>query len=425
MRAFKFWSVALVLLVAATALAQDWRRSYEQGLEYARAEQWAQARTAFQAAAAARSDQNDPIALPGPPTQRRHWRDGAAYSPNFLAAYAAYRVALESSGDAQRPLLEEAAREFEALMEHGQRSRETVYFLNLIYSRLSDTPKVAALSEAPIAYNWRIDREVLAPVELAEIPSPAGNARSMKMVRAGEEGAVATPGTVGIVPTKYALIIGNSGDDGRGLPYAASDAERMRDVLALNAGYGLDQVVLLQNATKDEMLAAATELAERLRDESTVFLYFAGTGTNIGGRDFLVGTDSSVHSAETMLAKGDLLQPLISRGARIFTFYQVNRPLEHGSYFGRERPALGAVSQMQATAPGSSVLSTVREGQPAGIFTEAMAGVLGEMRSNRIPIQEFGWQVFYRMKGGEAGGGGSQQTPTLPMLTNLASDSRF
>jgi hypothetical protein len=54
-------------------------------------------------------------------------------------------------------------------------------------------------------------------------------------------------------------------------------------------------------------------------------------------------------------------------------------------------------------------------------------GVLAEIRSNQIPIQEFGWQVFYRMRRAGTGnfGGGSNQTCTLPVLINIGSDAKF
>jgi hypothetical protein len=128
-----------------------------------------------------------------------------------------------------------------------------------------------------------------------------------------------------------------------------------------------------------------------------------------------------------MVAKMELYRLFMAKGARIFAFFQVNRTVANGRYFGMEVPLVGSMAQCQATIPGDTVQSFVRNGKTRGVYTDALAATLGEFRSNRVPIQEFGWQVFYRIRRGDSGsmGGGSRQTPTLPVLTNLASDARF
>jgi hypothetical protein len=82
---------------------------------------------------------------------------------------------------------------------------------------------------------------------------------------------------------------------------------------------------------------------------------------------------------------------------------------------------------MQSTMPGSEVASMVRDGRATGVFTDAMAGVMSDLRSNSLPVLEFAWQVFYRVRRGDTGltGGGSRQTPTLPVFHNIAADARF
>jgi hypothetical protein len=82
---------------------------------------------------------------------------------------------------------------------------------------------------------------------------------------------------------------------------------------------------------------------------------------------------------------------------------------------------------MQATMPDTSIQKTYRNGRAVGVFTLAFVDALQELRSNQLPITEFGWQVFYKMKRGNSGttGGGAVQTPTLPVLTFLAADARF
>lgn len=117
----------------------------------------------------------------------------------------------------------------------------------------------------------------------------------------------------------------------------------------------------------------------------------------------------------------------MAKGARIFAFFQVNRPIEKGRYFGMEVPLVGSIAQCQGTIPGEMTQFLTRNGKNRGLYADAIVGALGEIRTNRIQINEFGWQVYYRMRRGDTGstGGGSKQTPTLPVLINMASDARF
>jgi len=105
----------------------------------------------------------------------------------------------------------------------------------------------------------------------------------------------------------------------------------------------------------------------------------------------------------------------------------VSRPLIQGQYFGQEVLQLGSISQMQGTIPGGEVRSKMKGGKMIGLFTEAMTLVMNDFHSNKIPVMEFGWQVFDRIKRGDTGtlSGGATQVPTLPILTNMAPDARF
>jgi hypothetical protein len=82
---------------------------------------------------------------------------------------------------------------------------------------------------------------------------------------------------------------------------------------------------------------------------------------------------------------------------------------------------------MQSCIPGGTAYSYVQNGKSVGLYTNAILQVMREQRSNQLPILEFGWQVFNKMRRGDTGGSGgsSQQSCTLPVLTNLAADARF
>ncbi len=430
--------VALFVLGAFSAFGQNWQSSYEQGLLAARQSQWTNAREAFLLAnKARRGDIAVATNVPGPPTERRQWREGSAYSPRFLAAYAAYRMGLETSDEAMRnSIFTSAASELQSLVNAGQAGNETYYYLNVLYSRLGDNEKKKALDvkylATPASGNWRVDNQILAPEDMALIrpanggmgqPAGIGTGSTTTTITAGSP-IPTTPGSVATVDTKFALIIGNS--EGGGLPFAVNDARRVREALLLHAGYPEANVVKLENVSAEQMLTAATELGARIPQEATVLIYFAGRGTHVDGRDYLAGADKG-DVIDGMLLKTELFRPFVSKGARIFSYFEAARPVEEDQFFGKEIPSGGAISQMQATMPGGIVGRMVRDGVETGVFTEAFCRVLAEVRSNQIPVMEFGWQVFYKVRRGDTGttGGGSQQTPTLPVLSNLAADARF
>lgn len=236
----------------------------------------------------------------------------------------------------------------------------------------------------------------------------------------------------GVIPslTKYALIIGNSESkiEGGSVPFASDDAQIVRQTLVSSAGYPDQNVELVINATAAQMAASINALASRIPDKATVLIYYTGVGENIDGKDYLAGVDSDMDSdSSSMISKDDVYKAFSDRGARIFAFFQANRPIQNGRFFGSEIPMVGTISQMQATIPGSAIGSTTRDGKQVGLFTDAVVSVLNGARSSQTPILDFGWQVFYRVRTGGTGdhGGASNQPPSLPVLTNMASDAKF
>jgi len=447
------WMTIVLAVCACIAGAQSWVGEYDKGIEAAKKGEWAAARAAFQQAVAYRPEDTDkPTTLPGPVTEVRRWRNGAAYSPNFLAAYSGYRQGMAAKDQERTTALTQSAAELEMLLDKGQTSREAFYFLNSIYTALGDTAKRQSLEEKYSKVGkatWRVDTEIISPEELAAIGNLAGGAQpnqgTIKTVpttnpKTNEPIKVPSTGTTPIgnplvgpvtpVPTKYALIIGN-GDTKMAdlsLPYAADDAQQLREALTVNAGYPEANVDLVLNATAEQIMKSAQALSQRVEKDATVFIYFSGVGINVGGKDFLAGVDAdSPMATGAMVAKAELYKLFLARGANVFSFFQAHRPITNGRFFGQEVPMVGPVSQMQASIPGDMVQSYVRNGKTVGLYTSAMVRVMAEQRSNQLPILEFGWQVFNKMRKGDTGisGGSSQQSCTLPVLTNLASDARF
>lgn len=231
---------------------------------------------------------------------------------------------------------------------------------------------------------------------------------------------------------KFALIVGNSQSkisDLAAPDTAVNDATLIRDGLVTDGGYPEANVEILTDASPEAILQRATALAERMPEDGAVItIFFSGVGVNLDGKDYLAGVDaSSATDSAAMLAKVDLFKPFLKKGANIFAFFQVNRPVIGGRTFGGEVPIVGSIAQSFGTIQGGSVLGFTRNGKRVGIYANAFTNALLEFKTNKIPILEFSWQVFFRMRRGGTGieGGGSTQTPTLPVLTNMASDARF
>jgi len=235
---------------------------------------------------------------------------------------------------------------------------------------------------------------------------------------------------VSVVPDKFALIIGNADSriEGAALPYAPDDSQLIRDTLINSAGYSETNIESITNGTAAQIAAAAKTLALRVPDKATVLIYFTGVGENIEGKDYLAGIDTPSDDAMgTMLAKDDLFKPFLTRGARIFAFFQSNRPVRNGLFFGSEEVSEGSIAQMQATLPGKKIYSTVSNGKQVGLFTSSVVTTLKDIHSNQTAIVAFGWQVYYNLRRNGTGEalGSSAQSPSLPVLTNMAADARF
>lgn len=448
-----------ILISVTTAFGQSWADSYESALREARDDNWSAVRAHFLEARTNRAeDQARATNLPGPVTEPRVWRGGAPYSPNFGMAYAAYRLAIESQDDdARTQWLQTAQSEFEELVAKNQLSRETLYFLSQIYSALRNVQGQNNLQEIGRragAGEWRVDTAFITPEERAMIgrsdviagTDPATGATQTGTsieVRAGQEHTVvmtggSDPGTaptalVGSVPAllnKFAIVIGNSSSRGAGEPvtFAAQNAMLIRESLIMHAGYDETNVILLTDATAQEMRNAFAALAERVPEDATVLIYFAGIGLNVGGRDYLAGIDAEFSTdTDGMVPKSEVYQKFLAQGSRVFAFFECSRPNVGGYTFGTEVPMVGRVSQAHATIMGSGIFSLVSGGVEYGIYAKAMADTMAGLRVNRIPVEDFMWQVFSRMQGGDGfrSGSGSSQTPTLPVVINMERNARF
>ncbi|MBS1714519.1 MAG: caspase family protein [Armatimonadetes bacterium] len=449
--------IALLVAVCACAplaFSQAWKDAYDKGLAAAKAGDWETARASFKAAVAARpEDQSAATILPGPVTEPNRWRGGAPYSPNFGAAYATVKAAVALKEADRAPLLQEAQSGFETLVEKGQVSPATVYWLGQVYTLLKLSDKQNAL-DAKVqgnAMSWSVDAEIMTPEDAGMVgslspmnPDKRGGTQISKgsgpkvtvfSKPTDKTGTVSIPttsltGKVPVLSTKFALLIGNTQTQmsSGSVPFAASDALAVRDGLTNNAGYDEKNVDMVSEGTASQMLAAAKALADRIPNDATVMIYFSGIGVNVDGKDYFAGIDAAMSTdTNKMVSQDDLLQPFRSKGARVFLFCQANRPIESGRFFGMDSGLTGMLARTQATSPGGNVLSTTIDGKSIGLYTKAFVDTLAEFRSNKIPVTEFSWSVFQAMQGGfgAAGGTGTGQVPSIPAVQYMPLNASF
>jgi len=441
------------------SFGQAWKADYEKGLVAAKGGDWSGARVAFQSATTTRpNDSSDPTPLPGPITERRQWRSGSPYSPNFLAAYSGYQAAIgQADAGSRTDLLKTVATEFETLFSRNMAGPTSMVVLSDIYSRLGDSGKRQTLAQKGWNRKWKEDLEVVSPEIRALTDTTAGaslvgpgavnpnvtpgNGTGIQPITPNNltpnplpAGVVIAPSTLlGGTPTlsnKFALIIGN----GQGrfpeakIDFANDDALKVREELQSYGGYPAENIEVAINATAQGIRAAAKALAARVTPRSTVLIYFTGAGVNLNGVDYLGGVDAeSMMDMANLVPKTEIFNTFVEKESSIFSFFQANRPIVNGRYFGSSYPVVGQISQTQATQADGTISFAVRDGRKIGLYTDAFCAVLRDFKSNQIPVNEFCWQVFYRLRRGDNGtiSGSSAQVPTLPVLNQLGANARF
>lgn len=396
----------LLIGLTATGSAQTWSKCYESGLEFGKAGQWGKARAAFRQSIALRpEDSSEPTTL-STKSGRSVWRNGAPYSPNLLAAYALFRETEADPKEVRVVRLKLAADELEALVQRLQFGRSALYLLVKIYDQLGNADGATQTRGRVVRLKqpeWRAETSLFTPEELLAIRSPFS-----------EETRPVASGRVEARVDKYALLIANPTTPG------ASPAESVRALagaLTEHAGYPADHIRIAEGVSASQLREAANDMARSLPRGATVFFYFAGTGVRRDGADYLAGAGD----ASDLVAKSEIYRVLSASDASIFAFFESNRPVSAGAYFGSELPTSGRIAQMQATLPGEPLTTRTVDGRVFGTFASALVDVLRDQHANQIAITEFSWQVYYRMRQGN----GAKQTSTLPQLIGLTGEAKF
>lgn len=424
--------VCLGLLVGlfTSGVAQAWRTNYEKGLAQAKRGQWADARASFLNAIKSRpADTMAQSTVGEGVADRRPWRQGAPYSPNFAAAYCSFKLAAEAQDKSVRATaLKDAIEGFTGVISKSQISMEALLFLAASHAANSDAKSSGAVQEQlnklNVATAFKVDREVIEYSDLQVLigGSPGTSPDPTAIALPGADNAF---GIVPILDFKYALIIGNT--KGSGQAFASGDADLIKDALIRHAGYSEQNVLVLKDATTEQIMAASKELADRMPDNGVLFFFFSGMVAHDPSNttDYLMGVNNSSPTAYSeMVSKSGFYKSFVAKGANIFAFYQVDRPrMGDVACFGQELIQVGKIAQCHGAAPGEINTSTTVDGVVHGTYASAISKSLSEIRSNRIPILDFAWSTFDKVRRGGEGAGA--QTPTLPVFINMTGAARF
>ena len=440
MRLYKLVIAITTLAVAAAAGAQGWVKPYEEGLRLAKSGAWPEAKAKFEEAIRHRAEDSDKASqVGGSVADRRPWREGAPYSPNFGAGYATFKMAADSPDmGIRKERLTEVITRLKGLVDKGQVSQEALLFLAAAYQANEQTREAQATQDRLAALEGKgfgIDQDILDPVDLGALRGTTIPAGPIEDPRAGatqpnELPRIGVGSATGVVPPldhKFALLIGNT--QGDGVDFANNSAELLAESLIKHAGYPEGNVVVLKDPTVAQIREATVAMAGRMPDSGVVTIFYAGSGMNdkTSGNDFISGSDSRDGAVGSMFPKSELYAPFVPKGSSIFAFFEIDREITaQERYFGMEIPVVGRIAQMQSNSPGEKAYGAVVDGKTVGAYAYAMAQVLKSMRNNRIQISDFAWATFYEVrKGSNEGGGGGSQTPTLPVTMTMSTTARF
>ncbi len=178
---------------------------------------------------------------------------------------------------------------------------------------------------------------------------------------------------------RVALVVGNDAYGEAPLRNAVNDARAMADVLE-ELGFAVE---LVENGTEQELSAAVTQVAERLRPADVVLFYFAGHGVQVENENYLVPVDFH-GSSESAIRLGSLGVSDVQRelaGAKVAMLVLDacrNNP------FAGTRAAGGGLALMEARgtliafATGAGQTASDNPGGGQGLFTRELLAALQE-----------------------------------------------
>jgi uncharacterized caspase-like protein len=154
-------------------------------------------------------------------------------------------------------------------------------------------------------------------VSLAIGAHAALNKRSLDVAKAL---AVAdTTGSIAIKPSRVALVIGNGHypDASHPLKQSVNDARALTTILRRD---GFD-VIMIEDANKDDMRRAVGQLKSKIGSETTALLFFSGFGIQSGRESYMIPVDAQIWKEKDVRHDGvsieSVLDVMKERGAKV------------------------------------------------------------------------------------------------------------
>lgn len=238
----------------------------------------------------------------------------------------------------------------------------------------------------------------------------------------------------GVEGRYYALIIGNNDyQHWRPLQTAVRDAEQLRDVLVRRYTFPAEQVLLLKNATRVDLLRGFDWLKERSTPEDRVLIYYAGHGEYDEREDgYWVPVEASTENRYSHVSNSDVLNQIRAIEARhklliadscfsgnLLTRGAVRNPDPDWSeerYF-QEKNRLNAV--MGLTSGGNEPVSD--GGARWGGNSIFAYHLLAQLQANEAPYlsaSELALSLTRYVANDTLSATGSQQTPVFQAINN-------
>ena len=208
---------------------------------------------------------------------------------------------------------------------------------------------------------------------------------------------------------RLALIIGNASYKSSPLSNPVNDA-RLMDKVLKEAGF---TTIKAENASIREMRRLVRDFGDKLKASGGVGLfYFAGHGVQVRGENFLVSTDSDIHSedevADDSVNVNVILDKMQSAGNRMNLI--ILDACRNNPFASKSRSSASGLATVNApsgslvayaTAPGS--VASDGKGQN-GLYTEYLAKA---MQQPGLAVEE----VFKQVRTAVRIGSNNQQTP--------------
>lgn len=126
-------------------------------------------------------------------------------------------------------------------------------------------------------------------VSLAIGAHAALNKRSLEIAKSLDENAT---GSIAVKPSRVALVIGNGHypDANQPLKQSINDARALASVLRRD---GFD-VIMIEDADKDDMHRAVRRLQSKIGPDTTALLFFSGFGIQSGRESYMIPVDARI-----------------------------------------------------------------------------------------------------------------------------------